>query len=122
MTIKINVKKDYILLESLSGVDVQELLNTLKDLYNLDQFKGRNVIWSFNEGPILLVPDDFERIFKCVRTKCLPQMKENKTALVAKPLFMNGLADSFIHRYRNQLPFKIKAFTDLQAAQNWISG
>ena len=122
MTPKIKVKKDYILVESLAGLETLEILKTVTDLFNLNEFKNRNVIWSFSEGPILLVPDDFDRIFKLIETKYHFSKNGKKAAMIAETPFIKGLVDKFIRQYRNRLPFKIKGFSDFQAAKNWISG
>ena len=120
MTIKIKVKKDYIMVEFLSGADVWEILDSIEKLFYMDQINNRNIIWLFHEGPIFLIPDDFERVSELFRTNYSPHLNWNKTAIVTEPLFMKGLANKFVNQYRNKLPFKIRVFSDLQDARNWF--
>ena len=120
MAVNIKISKDCILVESLSGVRTEEILNAIMDVFRLDEFKDKNVIWSFMEGPILLIPSDFEKIERLVRENYPAKISGNKAALVVKSRFMKGLADKFVNDHQNRLPVEIKVFSEFKPAKTWI--
>jgi hypothetical protein len=119
MAPKITVKKDYILVEP-KKVDYWEIWEGIGKVRNLPEFSEKNDIWVFHEGPIELNYVDLHKLKDFVKEIYPEKAKRSKTAIVVESGLQSAMALIFTQIAEN-LPFEIKVFFDLQAAENWIA-
>ena len=118
MAPKITVNTDYILVEP-KEVDYWEIWEGVGKLRNLPEFSEKNRIWVFNESQIKLKYDDLYKLKDYIKEIYPENMTRRKTALVVKTGPQSAMALLFSQIAEN-LPLKIKVFTDFQAAESWI--
>jgi tRNA A37 threonylcarbamoyladenosine biosynthesis protein TsaE len=115
----ITVKKDYILVEP-EEVDYWEIWEGIAKEMSLPEFPEKNDIWIFHEGPVKLTYVDLYRLKDFIEENYPENAIKNKTAIVVESGTQKAIAESFIQITVN-LPFKIKAFSDLKSAEDWIT-
>ena len=117
---KIIVKDQYVLVNSRDVVDYYDIIETLGKLFVMPEFYSKHLIWVFNEGSMNLNYADLDKIKDFV-TKHRPSgFNANKSAIVAKTGLQRALAEMYAS-LRNELPRKIKVFSDLESAEVWIA-
>ena len=121
MGIEIGIKNGYILVEPSKGVNYWDILDGLGKLVNLAEYSETNNIWVFRDGPVMLAYEDMYKIRDLIKEHYPKNVKRNKTALVVETGFQLSLAESFIE-IGKELPFETKVFSNIQSAQNWITG
>ena len=119
MSPEITIKKDYILVELKEGVDYWQIRRGVARLFYASGMPEKNGIWVLREGPENLSYDDLYKLRDIIKENYPKDVKINKTAIVAKSEFQSSMAKSF-RRIAEDLPFEIRVFTDLQAAEDWI--
>ena len=119
MSLKFINYKDFILIESPSGMDYWEIMEGIPQLISMPEFKNKNDIWVFRSGQIKMSYADLYTIKNLVEEICPKNSKGTKTAIVAE----NGLQQSLCTLYSDigkDLPREIRIFSDLESAENWI--
>ncbi len=119
MPLKITNTDNYILMESSSGMDYWEIMEGISNLFSMPEFKNKNDIWLFRDGQLKIMYSDLYSIKDMVVRLYPPDSKGKKTAIVAQ----TGVQHSLVTLYADlakDLPRKIKVFSDLQSAKQWI--
>ena len=119
MSLKFTNYDDYILIESPTGMDYWEIIESIPELISMPEFKNKNDIWLFRSGQIKMAYADLYSIKNLVEEICPKNSKGAKTAIVAK----NGLQRSLATLYSGigkDLQREIRVFSDLKSAENWI--
>lgn len=117
---KIILKDQYVLVNSMDVVDYYDIIRTLGKLLAMAEFHEKHMIWVFSGDRLNLSYPDLEKIKEFVITHQPSSFNANKTAIVAK----TGLQRALVEMYaslRKELPRKIKVFSDLESAENWIA-
>ena len=110
---------DYILIESPTGMDYWEIIESIPELISMSEFKSKNDIWVFRSGQIKMAHTDLYAIKNLVEEICSKNSKGSKTAIVTKNDFQQtyGILYSDICK---DLEREIRVFSDLKSAENWI--
>jgi len=119
MSLKFTNYDDYILIESPTGMDYWEIIESIPELISMPEFKNKNDIWLFRSGQIKMAYADLYSIKNLVKEICPKNSKGAKTAIVAE----NGLQQSLATLYSGigkDLQREIRVFSDLKSAENWI--
>ncbi|MBW2441544.1 MAG: hypothetical protein JRH12_13790 [Deltaproteobacteria bacterium] len=119
MSLKFIDCNDYILIESPTGMDFWEIMEGITKLISMPGFKNKNDIWVFTSGQIRMAYADLYTIKNLVEEICSKNSKGTKTAIVVK----NGLQQTLGIYYSDigkDLPRKIRVFSELESAKNWI--
>ena len=116
----ITIQRDYILLEPLSGINYWEILESIGRLMNMEEYREKNDIWVFRDGPVMLLYDDLYKIKNIIKEHYLKNAKRNKTAILAETGLQLGMADEFA-KIATDLPCDIKVFSSKRSAEEWIS-
>jgi len=120
LAMKIILKDQYVLVNSMDVVDYYDIIRTLGKLLAMAEFHEKHMIWVFSGDRLNLSYPDLEKIKEFVITHQPSSFNANKTAIVAK----TGLQRALVEMYaslRKELPRKIKVFSDLESAENWIA-
>ena len=120
MPLNITSTDNYILMESPTGMDYWEILEGISELFSMPEFKQKNDIWLFRDGQLKIMYSDLYSIKDSVKKLYPPDSKGKKTAIVAQTGVQNSLATLYADLAQD-LPRKIKVFTDLQSAKQWVS-
>ena len=116
----ITIQKDYILLEPLSGINYWEILESIGRLMNMEEYREKNDIWVFRDGPVMLLYDDLYKLKDIIEEHHPKNAKRNKTAIVVETGLQFGMADEFA-KIAEDLPCEIRVFSDMQSAEDWIT-
>lgn len=119
MALKITFKKDFIILEPEAGTDFRQIRAGLARLYYLPGLPEKNRIWLFRDGPENIKDQDLEGLRDFIKENYPPDASLNKTAIVIESEFQANMASAF-KRLVADLPFEIRVFTDIQAAEAWF--
>jgi hypothetical protein len=119
MSPKITIKKDYVLLEPKEGTDYWEIKRGVARLFYVPEIPDKNRIWVFREGPEKFSYDDLHKLRDIIKENYPNDHKINKTAIVVESGFQSSMAGSF-RQIAEDLPFKIRVFSDFQAAEDWV--
>jgi hypothetical protein len=118
MSPEITIKEDYILIEPKKGTDYSEIHRGVARLFYVDEIPEKNRIWVFREGPENFSYDDLHKLRDIIRENYPNDHKINKTAIVIGSEFQSSMAESF-RQVAKDLPFEIRIFSDIQAAEDW---
>ncbi len=116
---EITIKKDYILIEPKSGIDLREIQQGVARLFYVKEIPEQNRIWVFREGPQNLSYDDLPRLKDIIKENYPEDSRINKTALVVESTAQSDLAQAFI-KMAEDLPQTFKAFSSLAEAEAWV--
>ena len=119
MSPEITNKKDYILIEPKEGTDYSEIQRAVARLFYIDEIKKKNRIWVFREGPEKFSYDNLNKLRDIIKENYPKDHKINKTAIVIESEFQSSMAESF-SQIAKDLPFEMRIFSDLQAAEDWV--
>ena len=119
MSPEITLKKDYNLVELKEGIDYREIRRCVARLFYTSGMPEKNGIWVLREGPEKFSYDDLYKLRDIIKENYPKDVKINKTAIVAKSEFQSSMAESF-RQIAEDLPFKIRVFSDFQAAEDWV--
>ena len=119
MSPEITIKKDYILIEPKEGTDYSEIQRGVARLFYVDEIPEKNRIWAFREGPEKFSNDDLYKLRDIIKENYPNDHKIDKTAIVIESEFQSNMAESF-RQVAKDLPFEIRIFSDIQAAEDWV--
>ncbi|MGD2270746.1 MAG: STAS/SEC14 domain-containing protein [Desulfobacterales bacterium] len=119
MSPEITIKKDYVLIEPKEGTDYLEIQRGVGRLFYVDEIPERNRIWVFREGPEKFTHDDLHKLRDIIKENYPDDHEINKTAIVVESDFQSSMAESF-RQVAKDLPFEVRVFSDLQAAEDWV--
>jgi hypothetical protein len=119
MSPKINIKKDYILIEPKAGTDFREIQRGIARLFYAEGIPPQNRIWVFRPGRENLSYDDLNRLKYILQEYAPPSARINKTALVVESGLQTSLAEAFI-KIAADLPQKFRVFSNLTDAEDWV--
>jgi hypothetical protein len=119
MSPEITIKKDYVLIEPEEGLNYREIQRSVARLFYFGGIPNKNRIWVFREGPEEFSEEALHKLRDIIKENYPKDHNINKTALVVESEFQSNMAESF-SQIAKDLPFKIKVFSDLQAAENWV--
>lgn len=119
MSLKFNSHKDYILIQSTSGIDYFEIVEGISKLISLPEFKNKKDIWIFESGIVNIAYSDLNKIKLLVEKICPRFSKKARTALVVKNDFQQAVCMLYsdICKDLNQ---DIRVFTNFESAKDWI--
>jgi hypothetical protein len=120
MAPNITIKKNYILVEPKEGTDFREIQQGLARLFYVEGIPEQNRIWVFREGPQNLSYDDLYKLKDIIKENYPVDARINKTAIVVESGLPTDLAESFT-KIADDLPQEFKVFTNIQAAEDWIT-
>lgn len=119
MAPKITIKKDYILIEPKSGIDLREIQQGVARLFYVKEIPEQNRIWLFRKGPQNLSYEDLPRLKDIIKYNYPKNSKINKTALVVESGVQTDLAEAFA-KIAEDLPQTFRVFKSLADAEEWI--
>jgi hypothetical protein len=117
---KIFFREQYVLVNSTDVVDYYDIIRTLGKLFAMAEFHEKHIIWVFSEDRLNIGYPDLEKIKEFVITHHPSSFNADKAAIVAKTGLQRALAEMYAS-LRKELPRKIKVFSDLESAENWIA-
>lgn len=118
--IEILSEKNYILVTPPRGIYFWDILQALRKLFLMPEFQMMNDLWIFREGMLDFDFSDLYKIKDLVEKTYPPEATGEKTALVVETGIQQGLAESYASIGRH-LPREIRVFSDLAAAEEWIT-
>lgn len=120
MSLNINSTDEYIIVEFSKGMDFWEIMESIPKLCSRPEFKDTNDIWVFRDGQLLILYSDLYYV-KNAAEKFYPKVsKGKKTAIVTVTGIQHSLATLYSDIGKD-LPRKIRVFSDLQSAENWVT-
>ena len=119
MSPEITINKDYILIEPKEGVNYREIRRAIARLFYAPGIPEKNGIWVFREGQEKFSYDDLFKLRDIIKENYPNDVKIDKTAIVVESGFQSKLAETF-RQIAEDLPFKIRVFSDFQAAEVWV--
>ena len=120
MESKVTVNKDYILVEPSIGIIYWEILECIGKLRGTSEYPKKNDIWVFRTGPLMLEYGDLFKLKDIINEYYPENVSRTKTAIVVESGMQFGLANEFID-IADQLPYQIKVFNELNAAEKWVT-
>ena len=120
MSPRITIKKDYILIEPKEGTDFREIQRGVARLFYVEKIPEQNRIWVFQKGPENLSYDDLYKLKDIIKENYPVDARIIKTAIVVESGLPTGLAESFT-KIADDLPQEFKVFTNIRAAEDWIT-
>jgi hypothetical protein len=119
MPLNITDKDSYILVEPSKGMDYWEIMEGISKLFSMPEFKDKNDVWVFKDGPLKMYFNDLYSIIDSV-AKLYPEgSKAKKTAIITETGVQHSLATLYSDIGKD-LPRKIRVFSDLKSAIDWI--
>jgi hypothetical protein len=119
MPLNITDKDSYILVEPSKGMDYWEIMEGISKLFSMPEFKDKNDVWVFKDGPLKMYFTDLYSIIDSV-AKLYPEgSKAKKTAIITETGVQHSLATLYSDIGKD-LPRKIRVFSDLKSAIDWI--
>lgn len=119
MDIEISIQEDYILVEPPNGINYWAILEGIGRLINMNGYQGKNVIWEFRDGPVMLSYDDLYTLKNIIKDNHIKNSKRIKTAILTETSFQMGMANEFA-KIAKDLPCEIGVFSDFRSAKGWI--
>ena len=119
MSAEITINKDYILVELKEGINYREIRRAIARLFYASGIPQKNGIWVFREGQEKVSHDDLYKLRDIITENYPNDVKINKTAIVVESGYQSRLAETF-RQIAEDLPFKIRVFSDFQAAEDWV--
>ncbi len=118
---KITDKKDYILVE-LREPGYWEIWESLGKRFQMSKEGDKNAIWLIHDGPLKTTYDDLYKIKNFLKENFPENAKpDKKVAIVASTGLLTAMATEYT-RMAADLPVEYKVFSDLDAAEEWITG
>jgi hypothetical protein len=118
MAPRFTVKSDYILVEPRTN-EYWEIWETIGRLIKMPEYPHKNAIWLFTEAPVQISYDDLYTFKDFIKDNYPSNATKSKTALVVESKLRAGLAELFAE-IAEDLPYKIKVFSNLKAAEVWV--
>ena len=119
MESKITIKENYILIEPLEP-EFWEIYLSLGKLLKMPEYRHKNVIWNFNEGPLRITYDDLYKIKGLLEENYPENVRPNKkAALVVAGGLQTAMATEYT-KIAEDFPVEFRVFSDLDAAEKWI--
>jgi hypothetical protein len=119
MPLNININDEFILVESTAGMDYWEIMEGISKLFSMPEFKDKNDVWVFKEGQMKMLFSDLYNIKDSVAKLYPKGYKDKKTAIVTETGIQHSLATLY-SEIGKDLPRKIRVFSDLNSAIDWI--
>lgn len=119
MPLNITSNDDYILMESLTGMDYGEIIEGISKLFEMPEYLDKNDIWLFRDGQLKIMYNDLYSIKDLVEKLYPDDSRGKKTAIVAQTGVQHSLATLYSDLAKG-LPREIKVFPDLKSAEDWI--
>ena len=119
MSPKLTNHSDYILVELPTGMDYWEIIEIIAKLISMPEYKNKNDIWAFTSDQIKMAHHDLYKIRNLVERNCPKDSKGSKTAIVTKNDFQQTYATLYAGICKD-LHRKIRIFSELESAKNWI--
>ncbi len=116
---EITIKEDYILIEPLEP-EFWEVYLSLGKLLKMPEYRYKNVIWNFNEGPLRITYDDLYRIKGLLEENYPENVKLNKKAALVVAGGLHAAMATEYTKIAADFPVEFKVFSDLAAAEKWI--
>jgi len=117
--IEVILQKDYILVKPPAGVNFWDIFMTLGKFIAKPEFQDKNDIWLLRDGSVNLNFSDLQKINDFLR-KNIPQFAiGKKSAIVVSTGYQRGLVETFVTVWK-EYPRKIKVFSDLKEAEEWV--
>jgi len=117
--IEIILQKDYILVKPPEGVNFWDIFMTLGKFISKPEFQDKNDIWLLSDGMVNLNFSDLQKINDFLR-KNIPKFAiGKKSAVVASTGYQRGLVETFVTVWK-EYPRKLKVFSDLKEAEEWL--
>ncbi len=116
---EITIKEDYILIEPLEP-EFWEVYLSLGKLLKMPEYRYKNVIWKFNEGPLRITYDDLYRIKGLLEENYPENVKLNKKAALVVAGGLHAAMATEYTKIAADFPVEFKVFSDLAAAEKWI--
>ena len=120
MSLKINSTDEYIIVEFSKGMDFWEIMEGIHKICSMPGFKDKNDIWVFRDGQLIILYADLYDLKNWVE-KFYPKVpKAQKTAIVTATGIQHSLATLYSDICQD-LPRKIRVFSDLKSAEDWVT-
>jgi hypothetical protein len=117
--IEITLQKDYILVKPPEGVNFWDIFMTLGKFIAKPEFQDKNDIWLLRDGSVNLNFSDLQKINDFVRDNIPKFAIGKKSAIVVSTGYQRGLVETFVTVWK-EYPRKIKVFSDLKEAEDWV--
>jgi hypothetical protein len=115
---KLTIKKDYILVEPQEN-DYWEIWETAGRLLKIPEYPDKNAIWVFQDRPINIEYADLYKLQEFIKKNYPEGATRSKTAIVVTSELHTSLAELFA-QIAKDLPYEIRVFSDMQAAEDWV--
>ena len=120
MSFDITNTDDCIILEFSKGMDFWEIMEGIPKLCSMPEFKDKSDIWVFRDGQLIILYSDLYDL-KNAAEKFYPKVSEGKkTAIVTVTGIQHSLATLYSDIAKD-LPRKIRVFSDLKSAEDWVT-
>lgn len=117
--IEIILQKDYILVKPPEGVNFWDIFMTLGKFISKPEFQDKNDIWLLRDGSVNLNFSDLQKINDFLRENIPKFAIGKKSAIVVSTGFQRGLVETFVTVWK-EYPRKIRVFSDLKEAEEWL--
>lgn len=117
--IEIILQKDYILVKPPEGVNFWDIFMTLGKFIAQPEFQDKNDIWLLRDGSVNLNFSDLQKINDFLRENIPKFAIGKKSAIVVATGFQRGLVETFVTVWK-EYPRKIRVFSDLKEAEEWV--
>jgi len=117
--IEIILQKDYILVKPPEGVNFWDIFMTLGKFISKPEFQDKNDIWLLRDGSVNLNFSDLQKINDFLRENIPKFAIGKKSAIVVSTGFQRGLVETFVTVWK-EYPRKIRVFSDLKEAEEWV--
>lgn len=111
---------DYFLI-TIEGTEAGDILEALAAAYAQPEYHRRNAIWLFGQKSFNVQLNELIKIAKYIRQKHPEKIEDTKRAIVAPPGLNAGFAKVWVEM-AGHLPYEVKVFHNLPAAEDWIRG
>jgi hypothetical protein len=119
MPLNININDEFILVESTAGMDYWEIMEGISKLFSMPEFKDKNDVWLFKDGQLKMMYTDLYNIKDSVEKLYPEDSKGKKTAIITETGVQYSLATLY-SEIGKDLPRKIRVFSDLKSATDWV--
>lgn len=117
---QISTQGTYIKVELKVEADFQILSEVIETVINHPQYPQCNDIWIFGNEGVSLKFEHLDQITDLIARLYPPDATRNKTAIVTSP----GLTAAFAELWAGsagKLPYEVKIFSGLIAAEKWVT-
>ena len=118
MAPKLTIKKDYILVEPQEN-DYWVIWETVGRLLKIPEYPDKNAVWVFQDRPLNLDYADLHNLKEFIKKNYPEGATRSKTAIVVTSELHTSLAELFA-QIAKDLPYEIRVFSDMQAAEDWV--